>query len=107
MAEQNSDEPSADLVLEGGGVKGVGLVGALSVLAEHGYGFQRVAGTSAGAVVGALIAAGMPPQRVRAAMEAVDFRRFRDRDLLGKVPLAGPVLSLALERGLYEGEYLT
>ena len=27
--------PKADLVLEGGGVKGIGLVGAALVLAEH------------------------------------------------------------------------
>jgi NTE family protein len=36
----------ADLVLEGGGVKGIGLVGALSVLEEAGYEFPAVAGTS-------------------------------------------------------------
>jgi NTE family protein len=106
VVKQNSDAPSADLVVEGGGVKGIGLVGALCVLAENGYQFQRVAGTSAGAVVGSLIAAGMPPQRVHEVMEAVDFRRFKDRDLLDKVPLAGPALSLVLERGIYEGEYL-
>ena len=48
-----------DLVLEGGGVKGIGLVGAISVLEGSGYTFPRVAGTSAGAIVGALVAAGM------------------------------------------------
>ena len=48
----------ADLVLEGGGVKGIGLVGAIAVLEERGYLFNRVAGTSAGAIVGALVAAG-------------------------------------------------
>ena len=37
----------ADLALEGGGVKGIGIVGAVSVLAEAGYRFQRVAGSSA------------------------------------------------------------
>ena len=47
----------ADLVLEGGGVKGIALVGAISVLEERGYQFRRVAGTSAGAIVGALEAA--------------------------------------------------
>ena len=41
-----------NLVLEGGGVKGIGLVGAISVLEEHGFTFVRVAGTSAGAIVG-------------------------------------------------------
>jgi NTE family protein len=47
----------ADLVLEGGGVKGIGLVGAYSALTDAGYAFHRIAGTSAGAIVGALIAA--------------------------------------------------
>ena len=54
---------TADLVLEGGGVKGIGLVGAISVLEEHGYAFHRVAGTSAGAIVGALVAAGHAGRR--------------------------------------------
>ena len=47
----------ADLALEGGGVKGIGIVGAVSALAEAGYRFQRVAGTSAGAIAAALVAA--------------------------------------------------
>jgi hypothetical protein len=38
----------ADLVLEGGGVKGIALVGAISVLEERGYDFRRVAGTRPG-----------------------------------------------------------
>ena len=53
----------ADLVLEGGGVKGLALVGAIEVLEEHGYRFRRIAGTSAGAIVGALVAGGMPAAR--------------------------------------------
>ena len=59
----------ADLALEGGGVKGIGLVGAVSVLAEAGYRVARVAGTSAGAIAAALIAALSKdggPERVRA-----------------------------------------
>ena len=49
----------ADLVLEGGGVKGIGLVGALSVLEQSGYTFERVAGTSAGAIVASLVGGSM------------------------------------------------
>ena len=51
----------ADLILEGGGVKGIALVGSYTALSEAGYDFHRIAGTSAGAIVGALIAAGMSP----------------------------------------------
>src|SRR5215218_658991 len=54
----------ADLVLAGGGVKGIAHVGVLSVLHERGYRFERAAGTSAGAIVAALVAAGMSPPRM-------------------------------------------
>lgn len=99
-------ELRADLVLEGGGVRGIAHVGAVSRLAEHGYRFPRVAGTSAGAIVGALVAAGMPPARMRETMESLDYRLFRDRGPLGRVPLVGRGLALALRDGIYQGDYL-
>lgn len=104
----------ADLVLEGGGVKGLGLVGAVEVLIGSGYGFPRVAGTSAGAVVGAVIAAlqraGEPLTRLQDVARTLDVPRLRDRGLLGR--WAGPLtplvdgLSLALDSGVFEGDYL-
>ena len=39
----------ADAVFEGGGVKGIGLVGAVAVAEEKGYQWVNMAGTSAGA----------------------------------------------------------
>jgi NTE family protein len=104
---------AADLVLEGGGVKGIGLVGALYELDRAGYRFgpsatppTRVAGTSAGAVVGALAAAGMPIDRMRQVMREVNYRRFQDKSVVDRVPFIGKSLSLLFERGIYEGEYL-
>jgi NTE family protein len=96
----------ADLVLEGGGVRGIGHVGAVSALAEAGYTFPRVAGTSAGAIVGSLVAAGMRPAGMRRTMETLDYLRFRDRGRFARIPLAGPALALALRDGIYQGDYL-
>jgi len=48
-------------VFEGGGVKGTGLVGAVDVTLQQGYEFANVAGTSAGAIVAAFVAAGRFP----------------------------------------------
>ena len=96
----------ADLVLEGGGVKGIGLVGAFSALSDAGYEVRRVAGTSAGAIVGALIAAGMSAEELEEAMREVDYRRFQDKGLLDRLLLPGQVLSLLFEQGIYEGSYL-
>ena len=105
----------ADLVLEGGGVKGIGLVGAVATMARSGYTFPRVAGTSAGAVVGAFVAAlqraGEPLERLQDVARALDYRRLRDRGVIGRAagPLARVVdgFSLAFDGGVFEGDYLT
>jgi NTE family protein len=104
----------ADLVLEGGGVKGIGLVGAVSSLSEAGYRFPRVAGTSAGAVVAAFVVAlqraGEPLSRLEDITRTLDYRKLRDRGLLGRAagPLARVVdgLSVAFDGGVFEGDYL-
>jgi NTE family protein len=97
----------ADLVLEGGGVKGIGLVGAYSSIADAGYTIHRIAGTSAGAIAGALIAAGMPPDDLQAVMRAVDYGRFQDEGFIDHLGLVGKGLSVLFEKGIYEGHYLT
>ena len=100
----------ADLVLEGGGVKGIGLAGAVTALSAAGYAFPRVAGSSAGAVVACLVAAlqvaGEPVERLADVVRTVDYRRLRDLGLLGRVPLVGKALALLVHDGLYRGQYL-
>lgn len=104
----------ADLVLEGGGVKGIGLVGAVTTLSVAGYTFPRVAGTSAGAVVAAFVAAlqraGEPISRLEEIARSLDYARLRDRGAVGRVagPLAGVVdgFSLAFDGGVFEGDRL-
>ena len=102
--EQRSKQ--ADLVLEGGGVKGVGLIGAISVLEEVGYTFRRIAGTSAGAIIGSFLAAGMTAADLREVISNLDYGRFRDRTALRKVPVVGEPLALWFQRGLYAGDYV-
>ena len=96
----------ADLVLEGGGVKGIALVGAVSVLQEAGYSFPRVAGTSAGSIVGALIASGMPAEQMLEVMQATDYSKFQDGTIIDRLGPLGQGLSLLFQKGIYEGNYL-
>ena len=99
-------DPRADLVLDGGGVKGIALVGAITVLEERGYQFNRIAGTSAGAIVGALVAAGYTGVEMARIMRTVDYKRFRDQTLLDRLGLFGEAMSVLFEEGIYKGEYL-
>ncbi len=104
-----ADDPAerrADLVLEGGGVKGIGLVGAISVLEEAGYRFERIAGTSAGSIVGALVAAGMTSAEMFDVMTSLDYTKFRDAGWLNRVPVIGQLVSLTIHQGVYEGRYV-
>ncbi len=71
-------EMNADLVLEGGGVKGLGLVGAVLELMGAGYSFRRVAGTSAGSIVAAFVAAGVDKAGLEAIMNRLDYKRVPD-----------------------------
>lgn len=104
----------ADIVLEGGGVKGIALVGAVSRLVAAGYRFPRIAGTSAGAVVGSVLAAlqarGEPVDRLGDIARTLDYRRFRDRGFpgryLGPLGVLADGFSVLLEDGAYEGGYL-
>jgi NTE family protein len=101
----------ADLVLEGGGVKGIGLAGAVLALEQAGYRFQRVAGTSAGAIAAAIIAAlnkaGKPMSGLRDYLQTMQFEQFmaksRVRAALGGLADAEHLL---LHMGLYDGDYL-
>jgi NTE family protein len=95
----------ADAVFEGGGVKGIGLVGAVEYMEEAGLKLQNVVGTSAGAIVAALVAAGYSAPDLRAIMESLDYRRFQDMSTLDRIPVLGPALSVLREKGLYEGNY--
>ena len=108
--EASAGKP-ADLVLEGGGVKGIGLAGAVLALDQAGYRFQRVAGTSAGAIAAAIIAAlnkaGKPMSGLRDYLQTMQFEQFmaksRVRAALGGLADAEHLL---LHTGLYDGDYL-
>lgn len=95
----------ADAVFEGGGVKGVGLVGAVAVAEEKGYRWSNVAGTSAGAIVATLIAAGYSATEMKEILSELDYSRFKDASVIDRVPVVGPLASLALEKGIYEGKF--
>lgn len=105
---------SADLVLEGGGVKGTALVGAVVALEEHGFRFERVAGSSAGAIVGSIVAAmqqsGEPMSRADDIMRSLDYAKVLDRrgvaNLMRWWPTAADALGVLLHLGAHSGHHL-
>ena len=109
-----ANELVTDLVLEGGGVKGIALTGAVIPLADAGYRFPRIAGTSSGAIAGAILAAlekrGEPADTLAEIALTLDYTRFRDRGFpgryLGPLGFLADGFALVFENGAYEGDYL-
>jgi NTE family protein len=100
----------ADLVLSGGGVKGIGLVGAVVALMEAGYIPKRVSGTSAGSIVGSIVAAAslgnqLNAEEVRELALQLDYHKFTDPGPLERVPVVGPSWAVLRGTGIYKGDY--
>jgi len=95
------DGQFADLVFEGGGVKGIGLAGAFAALEQRGFTPKSVAGTSAGAITAALVAAGYSAAELDEILLHVPFPKFKDRSAEDMIPLVGGAASILLHRGLY------
>ncbi|MEM7706279.1 MAG: patatin-like phospholipase family protein [Pseudomonadota bacterium] len=108
------------LVLSGGGARGAAHVGVLKVLDELQIPIDFVAGTSMGAIIGGLYAAGMSIDELESVITDVDWNTFysdrlprADRSLRRKSDDAGFLVdfdmgirdgALALPRGLVQGQ---
>ncbi|GGD70288.1 patatin-like phospholipase family protein [Paenibacillus nasutitermitis] len=94
-------------VFEGGGVKGISLAGAICATEEQGITFNRVAGTSSGAIVAALLAAGYTCREIRELLETTPFQSFLRRGFIYNLGVIGPALRLMVHGGFYSGAGLT
>ena len=95
-----------DGVFSGGGLKGFALVGAYQVLEEKGYRFQRVAGTSAGAIIACFIAAGYTSRELEETLDELDISTLLDpRKTIVPLPFMKWV-QLYWRLGLYQGKAL-
>ncbi|HST54037.1 MAG TPA: patatin-like phospholipase family protein [Pyrinomonadaceae bacterium] len=81
VAEQNQ-RPRLGLALSGGAARGMAHVGVLKVFEEEGVRVDCVAGTSAGALVGGALAAGMTSEEIEGIARGL---RWRD---LGRMTLS-------------------
>lgn len=104
--QQQDTRKNVDLVLEGGAVWGVALVGAICTLEAQGYVPQNIAGTSAGAIAAALLAAGYRGAEIRDIMFRQNLASLADKTWKAKVPLIGVPWSVLSELGIHKGDVI-
>ncbi|WP_438020389.1 patatin-like phospholipase family protein [Sorangium sp. So ce315] len=115
-SEERYPPRKLNLVLEGGGLRGVALVGAVAALAEaltHRYKdtyISYLAGTSAGAIVATFLGAGYTPSEIASIVGGPEFARVADPAGPTFIPLVGKPLSMAWgaisELGMLKGDAL-
>ncbi|MDO7905183.1 patatin-like phospholipase family protein [Paenibacillus sp. JX-17] len=93
-------------VFEGGGVKGISLVGAVKAAEQEGVTYHRLAGTSSGSIVAALISAGYSADEMKDVIERTPLISLLRRSKWFDTPWIGPVARILLKKGLYSGEAL-
>jgi NTE family protein len=71
---------------------------------RSGYTVDRVAGTSAGSILGAFLAAGLDADELTSVMDRVQYERVPDRGPPG-LPVVSEGISLLRNGGAYEGDY--
>jgi NTE family protein len=94
-----------NLVLEGGGVRGIAYVGAIKALEEYSQmdEIENVAGTSAGAITASLIAVGYNAAELEEILSNLNLRKFND----GKAIFIGGTNRILKRYGWYQGEKMT
>ncbi|MDT8862511.1 patatin-like phospholipase family protein [Alkalihalobacillus sp. MEB130] len=95
-----------DGVFAGGGVKAFAFIGALQVMEEKGYEFDRIAGTSAGSIIAALIKAGYKSEEIFEMLDQLDIESFKD-ERMSVLPFAiTKWVHMYFRLGLYKGNAL-
>lgn len=97
-------QPYRNLVLEGGGIRGIAHVGAISVLDSTGVlkEIENVAGTSAGAIQAMTIAVGYTSAEILSIMENTKWEHFND----GGLVFLGGGARLIKYYGYFQGQAL-
>lgn len=102
QAPAASPAPYRNLVLEGGGIRGIAYGGALQELESRGVlaSLVRVGGTSAGAIQAALLAVGYSAQEIIDVVNATPVQRLND----GRFIFFGGTHRLVKQYGWYRGD---
>jgi NTE family protein len=101
FAPSQNNHNYKNLVLEGGGIRGLAYPGALKVLEEKDIikNIERVAGTSSGAVIALLIGLGYNSHEIDSLFQSLKIQQFND----GK-NIFGIIRRLKKEYGIFRGD---
>ncbi|MCH3963818.1 MAG: patatin-like phospholipase family protein [Clostridium sp.] len=97
-----------DVVFDGGGVKAIGLIGAICCFENYGYEINRAAGTSAGAIIAALLSVGYTGKELKSIMLDMNYDDFFNKNRIYRkmngINILKKSLNLFKDKGLYSSD---
>lgn len=119
--EKLEKRPKIGLVLSGGGTNGAAHIGVLKIIEKHNVPIDYIAGTSAGAIIGAMYSIGYSPEEIENIINNINYDKmltntisnnlgeFIERSKINKYPLSLTVddsFNIAVPAGVLTGEYI-
>ena len=90
-----------NLVLGGGGVKGIAYIGVFDAAHRRGYGSVNIAGVSAGALAGSFAASGFSAYEMWKAMETFGFKEIQLEKAAQRLPVVAGFVSYSRRNLIY------
>lgn len=94
-----------NLVLSGGGVKGIAYAGAFAAAEERDYRWGNIAGVSAGALVGSLSSSGYNAKEMWEILDRFDFEKIKMEEIPKKVPVVSSYINYSSTSSTYIKSY--
>ncbi len=95
-----------NIVFEGGGIKGICYVGVLKYLEENNIKIDNLAGSSAGAIVAALIDAGYNSDELKEIFYNTNFSDLKSKNIISNIPFVGNIINVLINKGMYKTDKL-
>lgn len=93
----NNSTKNMNLVLSGGGIRGIAYSGAYEVAEKRGYGFVNIAGVSAGAIAGSVIGAGYRADAFKDLVGSFDYEEIKVDEIPKRVPVVARYIQFTKE----------
>ncbi len=93
-------------VLDSGGIRGIGIIGALNHMENKGFTWNNIAGTSVGALIGALLASGYTAKDLKHITANTDFMELLNKEGIQKSTFVGKAINFFKFNGVYSGDFM-
>ncbi len=93
-------------VLDSGGIRGIGIIGALNHMENKGFTWNNIAGTSVGALIGALLASGYTAKDLKHITANTNFMELLNKEGIQKSTFVGKAINFFKFNGVYSGDFM-